>query len=259
LSSGRTLLVRWWTEGRTARSARSDPDPIDSFIFATPGRPGQQTMDGADDDDGGTDYDLLLQPFLAPTATTTTAVPTGGATTAIYQRPNRCLLRELLASSPSKPSIFQISGPYALDVLFNRAAMTPVGDSILFLDGDHHCHDFPLYLNHRQQQQNHQLQQATTNHLPPPHQYQYSKRSLQRLQIVRVATPHELARHILSIGTTTNNNDNNDDDDDGSNNNNNWNGRNGNSINIGFIGVALSEAFWLMDWTARNTICTCAD
>jgi hypothetical protein len=212
-------------------------------------------MNGADDDDGGTDYDLLLQPFLAPTATTTTAVPTG-ATTAIYQRPNRCLLRELLASS--KPSIFQISGPYALDVLFNRAAMTPVGDSILFLDGDHCCHDFPLYLNHReQQQQSHQYQQAT-NHLPPPHQYQYSKRSLQRLQIVRVATPHELARHILSIHTTYNNDSHdNDDNDDGSNTNNNRNGRNGSSSNIGFIGIALSEAFWQIDWTARNIICTC--
>jgi hypothetical protein len=223
-------------------------------------------MDGADDDDGGTDYDLLLQPFLAPTATTT-AVPTG-ATTAIYQRPNRCLLRELLLASLSSktPLIFQISGPYALDVLFNRAAMTPLGDSILFLNGDHYCHDFPLYLNHReQQQQSHQLQQATTNHLPPPphQQYQYSKRSLQRLQIVRVATPHELARHILSIHTTTtnNNHDTNDDDDDddgSNNNNNNWNGRNGNSSsNIGFIGMALSETFWQIDFTARNIICTC--
>jgi hypothetical protein len=175
--------------------------------------------DNNDNDDG--DY-LLLQPFVEESSTATTD----------HNQRNRCMLQELVSSNGrtkrpgDKINIYQISGPYALDVLFNAASTNAASgsSSIIFLDADYN--DFPLRMNHGSHQMNHGSHQ---NHHQP-----YSKSILQRVQIVRVETAQEMALSILTILDTTTTR----------------------SSSVGFIGVAVSETLWKNDWTTRNIICT---
>jgi hypothetical protein len=203
-----------------------------------------------DDEDGADAIDhLLLRPFVARTNANT--AKTSAATVAR----RRSLLQELFDSPSQQPhrlskrSVVQISGPYALDVLFDWAATTTTNDNnsiaVLFLDADHG--DFPLFLDHRQELS------ATTTTTQRPQLYQYAKSSLQRLQIVRVATPYDMASHILSITSLNNGGD-------GGGNSNNTT-----TNHVEFIGVAVSESFWKMTPTAdhggtttltRDLVCT---
>jgi hypothetical protein len=203
-----------------------------------------------DDEDGDDAIDhLLLRPFVA--RTNTNAAKITSASTAARRRHRRCLLQELVDSPLSQPhrfskrTVVQISGPYALDVLFDWAATTTTNDtnslSLLFLDADHG--DFPFYLDHRQEHS------ATTTTTQRPPLCQYSKSSLLRLQIVRVSSPYEMASHILSM--TSNG------DGGGISNTTTTN-------HVGFIGVAVSESFWKTTPTSdhggttstRDLICT---